>query len=159
MKMSPMTMLLMCPPRGEWGGATIRNWFSARLGRPSLPDIITYPSTTSHTGVHVSTCGGGKNQPRININFSTYDVDSGQTAKLCSNVTICDVEKCIDLHHSRVIPIFRAVGGVSPRTLTRPCWSPSYGADERKQGEGVLSSQSFRSIRPVPAGHPKTPAD
>ncbi len=45
--------------------------------RPSLPDIITYPSTTSHTGVHVSTWGGGKYQPRININFSTHNVDSG----------------------------------------------------------------------------------
>src|SRR2546429_9324194 len=98
MKMSPMTMLLMCPPRGQWGGATIRSGFSAGLGRPSLPDIITYPSTTSHTGVHVSTSGGGTNQPSINIHFSTCDVDSGQTAHLCSNLTICDVEKCIDLH-------------------------------------------------------------
>src|SRR6266850_7816691 len=141
------------------GRATIRIQFSTGLGRPSLPDIITYPSTTSHTGVHVSTWGDGNNQPWINIDFSTHDVDSGQTAELCSTITICDVEKCIDLHHSRAIPILGAVGGISPRTLTRPCWSPSYGAVERKQGEGVLSSQSFRSIRPVPAGHPKTPAD
>src|SRR3989449_1021701 len=79
--------------------------------RPSLPDIITYPSTTSHTGVHVSTWGGGKNQPRINIHFSTRDVDSGQTAHACSNLTICDVEKCIDLHHSRAIPILGAIRG------------------------------------------------
>jgi len=34
--------------------------------------------------------------------------------------------------------------GISPGALTRPCWSPSYGAVERRQGEGVLSSQSFR---------------
>src|SRR5438874_12991827 len=78
---------------------TIGAGFGEVLGRPSLPDIITYRSTTSHTGVHVSTSGGGKNQPPINIHFSTCDVDSGQTAHLCSNLTICDVEKCIDLHH------------------------------------------------------------
>src|SRR5207247_4387819 len=97
MKTSPMMTLLMRPPRGR-GRATIGSGFSAGLGRPSLPDIITYPSTTSHTGVHVSTSGGGKNQRRINIYFSTCNVDSGQTAHLCSNLTICDVEKCIDLH-------------------------------------------------------------
>src|SRR5438876_7429723 len=31
----------------------------------------------------------------------------------------------------------------------------SYGAVERRQGEGVLSSQSFRCLRPVSAGHPE----
>src|SRR6266550_8835975 len=76
---------------------------------PSLPDIITYRSTTSHTGVHVSTCGRGKNQRRININFSTRHVDSGQTPELCTNVSICDVEKCIDLHHWRAVHILSAV--------------------------------------------------
>src|SRR5713226_9380684 len=101
MKMSPIMTLLMCPPRGRGKGATIGIGLHGRLGRPSLPDIITYPSTTSHTGVHVSTWGDGKNQPRINMNFSTHDVDSGQTAEPCSNLIICDVEKCIYLHHSR----------------------------------------------------------
>ena len=63
--------------RGDRGTGTIGAGFGEVLGRPSLPDIITYPSTTSHTGVHVSTSGGGKNQPRINIYFSTCNVDSG----------------------------------------------------------------------------------
>src|SRR6266702_2194155 len=111
MKTSPMITLLMRPPRGLREGARIRTRFDAGLGRPSLPDIITYPSTTSHTGVHVSTSGGQKNQPWININFSTCDVDSGQTAHLCSNLTICDVEKCIDLHHWRAVHILSAVRG------------------------------------------------
>src|SRR3989442_10212994 len=114
MKMSPIMTVLMCPPRGPGKGATIGIGLCARLGRPSLPDIITYPSTTSHTGVHLSTRGGGKNQPRINIDFSTHGVDSGQTAEPRSNVTICDVEKCIDLHHRRAIPIFRALSGFLP---------------------------------------------
>ncbi|HWT85487.1 MAG TPA: RNA polymerase sigma factor RpoD/SigA [Myxococcales bacterium] len=64
--------------------------------------------------MHVSTRGWAKNQPRINIDFSTRDVDSGQTVEPRSNVTICDVEKCIDLHHSRAIPILGAVRGFPP---------------------------------------------
>src|SRR6266550_1864325 len=96
MKITPMMRLLM---QSSEGTGTIEAGFGEVRGRPSLPDIITYRSTTSRTGVHVSTSGGGKNHPPINIHFSTCDVDSGQTAHLCSNLTICDVEKCIDLHH------------------------------------------------------------
>src|SRR5439155_9081280 len=78
-------------------------FFSSRRRHTRWPrdwssDVCSSDLTTSHTGVHVSTSGGGTNQPSINIHFSTCDVDSGQTAHLCSNLTICDVEKCIDLH-------------------------------------------------------------
>src|SRR5690348_2873964 len=76
----PTMMLLMRSSEAK-GRGTIGTVYHHQLWRPSLPDIITYPSTTSHMRVHVSTFPRGKNQLRINIVFSTCDVDSGQTAQ------------------------------------------------------------------------------
>jgi hypothetical protein len=49
--------------------------------------------------------------------FLHTGVDSGQIVHSCGRVTICDVEKWIDLHHWQAIPILGAVRGFPPTAM------------------------------------------